>query len=134
SLFSFNFFGTKMYTTSKNVKASSQFTPEKVVEAFYAEYLAYQGNPLVDHKYRTGEYLSPDLITFLDDFTGRDGMAYDPVLCAQDKPTEITAYPAQVKGNKAIVELTTNFANHKLTVELVQTEGTWQIDEIICNP
>jgi hypothetical protein len=114
-----------------NQQETSQ--PDQVVQDFYAWYLSYQGNPLVDHAYRSSQYLSPDMVAFLDDFT-QDGMQYDPVLCAQDKPTEINASPAQVSVDRATVDVTTSFAGHKFTVDLVQIENEWLIDKIVCQP
>jgi hypothetical protein len=73
------------------------------------------------------------MVAFLDDFT-QDGMQYDPVLCAQDKPTEINASPAQVSVDRATVDVTTSFAGHKFTVDLIQIENEWLIDKIVCQP
>ena len=114
-----------------NLQVTTQ--PDQVVRDFYASYPSFDGNPLVDHVYRSSEYLSPDMMAFLDEFT-QDGMQYDPVLCAQDKPTEINASPAQVSIDRATVEVTTSFADHKFTVELVQIENEWLIDKIVCQP
>ncbi|MGD8405269.1 MAG: DUF3828 domain-containing protein [Anaerolineales bacterium] len=112
-----------------NDQATSQ--PDQVVQDFYTSYLSYDGNPLVDHVYRSSEFLSPDMIIFLDDFI-HNGMDYDPLLCAQDKPTEINTSLAQVSGDQASVEISTNFENHAFSIELVQTNGDWLIDKVIC--
>jgi hypothetical protein len=112
-----------------NEQLASQ--PEQVVQDFYASYLSYDGNPLVDHVYRSSEYLSPDMIAFLDEFT-QDGMNYDPILCAQDKPTEINTSPVEVSGGQASVGVITSFENHAFSVELVQTNDNWLIDKVNC--
>lgn len=54
-----------LYVTNEQVTSQ----PDQVVQGFYAEYLSYDGNPLVDKVYRSSEYLSPDMIAFLDEFT-----------------------------------------------------------------
>ena len=105
--------------------------PDQVVQDFYTWYLSYDGNPLVDHAYRSSNHLSTDMIAFLDEFT-QDGMNYDPVLCAQDRPTEINVSPAQVSGRDATVEVTTNFDNHAFSVELNQMENNWLINKVFC--
>lgn len=112
-------------------QVSSQ--PDQVVQDFYGWYLSYEGNPLVDGAYRASEHLSPDFISFLDDFTGQEGMAYDPVLCAQDVPSDISTSPAEVQEGEASVKVSTSFANHSFTVELVQTNGDWLINKVICD-
>lgn len=106
---------------------------DQVVQDFYGGYLSYQGNPLVDKIYRNNPQLSSDFITFLDDFTSAEGMAFDPVLCAQDVPSEIATSPAQVNGDVASVEVTTSFADHGFMVELVQENGDWLINNVICD-
>jgi hypothetical protein len=122
-----------IWPTIYATKAQVTTQPDQVVRDFYTSYLSYDGNPLVDHVYRSSEYLSPDMIAFLDVFT-QDGMQYDPVLCAQDKPTVINASPAQVSADRATVDVTTSFADHRFTVELVQIENEWLIDKIVCQP
>jgi len=114
---------------STNAQIASQ--PDQVVRDFYGWYQSYDGNPLVDHAYRSSNYLSADMIAFLDDFA-QDGMNYNPVLCAQDRPSEINVFPAQVSGGKATVEVTTNFDNHAFSVELTQMENNWLIDKVVC--
>jgi len=116
-----------IYATNEQVASQ----PDQVVQDFYAWYLTYDGNPLVEHAYRSSNRLSPDMIAFLDEFT-QDGMHYDPVLCAQDKPSEIVTGLAQVAGGQASVEVTTSFENHAFSVELVQTNGDWLIDKVTC--
>lgn len=116
-----------IYATNQRVTTQ----PDQVVQDFYAWYLSYDGNPLVEHTYRSSEYLSPDMIALLDELT-QEGMQYDPVLCAQDKPTDIDTGLAQVAGGQASVEVTTSFEYHAFSVELVQTNGDWLIDKVNC--
>ncbi|MBT3392092.1 MAG: DUF3828 domain-containing protein [Chloroflexi bacterium] len=107
--------------------------PDQVVQDFYTWYLAYDGNPLVDKAYQSSSFLSTDFITFLDDFTQAE-MRYDPILCAQDKPTEINTSQAQVSGAQASVEVSTSLAGHQFTVELVQIDNAWLMNRVICQP
>ena len=106
---------------------------QQVVQDFYHGYLAYEGNPLVDHAYRPNQYLSPAMIAFLDDFT-QDDIHYDPVLCAQDKPVEIKVAPPTISGGQASVMVNTSFEGHAFTVELVNVDGNWLIDNVTCRP
>lgn len=116
-----------IYATNKQITSQQ----DRIVRYFYGWYLAYEGNPLVEHAYRSSEYLSPNMIVFLDEVT-QDGIVYDPLLCAQNKPSEIKTSPAQVFEDKASVEVSTSFSNHKFSVELVQVNGNWMIDKVYC--
>lgn len=107
--------------------------PEQVVQDFYTWYLNYPGNPLVDRAYRSSKQLSSEFIQFLDDFT-QGGMQYDPVLCAQDVPNRISTALAQISGDKATVLVTTSFTNHSFSAELVQVNGDWLINKVLCKP
>lgn len=115
----------------RNIQVASQ--PDQVVRDFYDWYLSYDGNPIVEHAYRSNRRLSPEMIAFLDGFT-REGMSYDPLLCAQDKPTNIRAAPARVSGWQASAEVVTSFANHGFSVELIYQNGDWLIDKVNCRP
>ena len=114
-----------------NKQATGQ--AEQVVQSFYDWYLSYDGNPLVDHAYRSSRYLRPEMVAFLDDFTQGE-MGYDPVLCAQDKPASITPAVSRVAGGWASVDVTTSFEGHAFSVELIQTDGDWRIDKVNCAP
>lgn len=119
-----------LYGTAQETRTTA---PEQVVQQFYAWYVSYQGNPLVDKAYQGSEWLSPAFIAHLDDFTQSGEWRVDPVLCAQDVPNEVTAHPAQVSGDRASVEVTTSFTGHGLTVELVKAGGAWAIDKVACS-
>lgn len=106
---------------------------QQVVQDFYNWYLSYDGNPLVDHVYRGSRHLTPEMVAFLDDFT-QNGMAYDPVLCAQDKPGAINVLQPQISGNQASVTVKTDFESHEFSVELAQVDGNWLIDKVTCRP
>lgn len=118
-----------IFATNKQVDSQEQ----QVVREFYNWYISYDGNPLVEHAYRSSRYLSPEIIAFLDNFT-RDEMGYDPLLCAQDIPTEIKISPEKVSGARATVDVATNFEGHAFSVELVHIDGDWLIDKVNCAP
>jgi hypothetical protein len=118
-----------LYATNERTSTQTQ----QVVQDFYSWYLSYDGNPLVEHAYRSSRYLRPEMVAFLDDFT-QDGMSYDPLLCAQDKPAGINVTSTRVAGGWASVEVTTSFENHGFSVELIQTDGDWLIDKVNCAP
>lgn len=105
--------------------------PEEVVENFYQAYLDYEGNPLVDKFYQGNGNLSPEFIAFLDEFT-RDGMMYDPVLCAQDKPGSFTVQNVEKDEDQASVQVTTEFEGHEFIVELISDGDDWLIDQVQC--
>ncbi len=115
------------------IKGNEQEKARKVAQDFYNWYLSYEGHPLVDSAYRSSPYLSPEMVAFLDDFT-RNGMAYDPVLCAQDKPGKIEIAQPQISANRASTTVSTDFEGHEFTVDLVKVDGNWLIDKVTCQP
>ncbi|MBN2502471.1 MAG: DUF3828 domain-containing protein [Anaerolineales bacterium] len=123
--------GMQAYQGNAQTSSELPASPEEIVQAFYDWYIAYEGNPLVDHAYRSSEYLSPDMIAYLDEFT-QAGMHYDPVLCAQDVPAEITTTSTEMVGEEANVEIATSFEGHGFTVSLSQVGDVWLIDKITC--
>ncbi|MGI6207952.1 MAG: hypothetical protein ACOYEW_07025 [Anaerolineae bacterium] len=124
----------------RNTSQAGMLGPAETVEAFYAWYLDYIGdpatgefrNPLADRAYRDSAYLAPEFIAevdaLLDSF---EGGGYDPFLMAQDVPTEIHVGEAMVAGDMATVPVTTSFPGHSLEVTLAKgTDGVWQITDI----
>ncbi|MBN2045359.1 MAG: DUF3828 domain-containing protein [Anaerolineales bacterium] len=105
--------------------------PDEVVENFYQAYLGYEGNPLVDKIYQGNGNLSPDFIQFLDKFT-QDGMMYDPILCAQDKPGSFTIKTVEKDGDQAFVVVNTDFEGHEFGVNLILDGNDWLIDQVEC--
>ncbi len=105
--------------------------PEQVVQEFYKWYLSYQGNPLSSRAFRSSPQLSQNMIDNLERAL-QGGLMFDPVLCAQDKPTTIQTSPAQISGGEALVQVKTSFADHSFVVKLVQVDGDWLIDQVEC--
>jgi hypothetical protein len=112
-------------------------SPVAAVEGFYGWYLGYMGdpmsnewrNPLADGAYRESEFLAPELVATVDSM---QPFMFDPFLCAQDVPTEITVGEAEVNGGVARVAVTSSFVGHGFTVELTEGAGGWQIVDVIC--
>jgi LysM repeat protein len=107
--------------------------PEQVVESFYSWYLEYAQtrNPLVNRAYRADVRLTPAFIERVDRMVAV-GLVVDPFLCAQDVPERITIGNVQVSGNQATVAVNTSFAGHSFVVNLVQVDGRWMIDGVMC--
>ncbi len=112
---------------------NEQAKARQAAQDFYNWYMSYEGNPLVDSAYQTSPYLSPEMVAFLDDFT-RNGVAYDPVLCAQDKPGKIEIAQPQISASRASTTVSTDFEGHGFTVDLVKVDGNWLIDKVTCQP
>jgi hypothetical protein len=114
--------------------------PERVVENFYDWYLDYPGNAIVDGAYRSSEYLAEVYVQKADDIIASfDKGGYDPFLCAQDVPGDLTVDQATVSGNTTTVTVheiwnpITQYENStSFTVTLVKTEGQWKITDIVC--
>lgn len=109
-------------------------SPDQVTQDFYAWYIGYaqKANPLVDKAYRNSEALTRDFVARLDEFTAGP-MMFDPLLCAQDVPTSVSATATQVTGATATVHVETSFAGHAFDVRLTQVGGAWKIAEVVCS-
>ena len=119
-------------------------TAEGVAAAFYTWYLDYMGdrasdtfrNPLVDQAYHDAPYLTASFIGHVDDLLAemraQDMGGYDPFLCAQDIPTEVTPDVAFVRDGAASVVMRSSFPNHMLTVDLRPEGRSWVIGNITC--
>lgn len=119
-----------LYGTNKSVETPD---PNQVVQDFYTWYISYEGNPLADKAYQSSQALSPEFIARLDEFSQSGGWVYDPILCAQDVPTQVTTFLAQVSGGQALVGAATNFVDHKFVVELIKTDNRWVIHNVLCD-
>lgn len=109
--------------------------PKAVVEDFYAWYFEYaetQGNPLAGRAYCACEHLSARFVDRVDRI--RDsGAPYDPFICAQDLPEEITVEEAVITDDTADVAVRTSFSGHSFVVKLELIEGSWKIVDIVCS-
>lgn len=112
--------------------------PDSSVEEFYAGYLAYIGrergqfnNPLVDHAYRDMAGLHPEFIQSIDGLV-EEGLAADPILCAQDIPQFVEASEVIQDGSKAVVTLEDSFEGHTIEASIELLNGEWLITDINC--
>ena len=114
--------------------------PETVVQSFYDWYLDAAGfdpesqerrNPLVEGTYRERPELSAEFVARLDASVA-EGLAADPLLCAQDVPEAVETGETAITDDGATVAVTTSFAGHGFTVALRQAAEGWQIDDVTC--
>lgn len=123
--------------------ATSEATPappKEVVESFYRWHLDYSGNTMADGAYRSSEYLTEAFIQRVDDLLASfDKGGYDPFLCAQDIPAELTVDEPTVSGQEATVVVheiwnpgTKYELVHDVTVTLRFVDSEWKIDDIAC--
>ncbi len=124
--------------------AAGSASPAEVTAAFYAWYLDYIGetgsedmrNPLVDGAYRASPYLTRSFIGHIDELLAEmraeDRGGYDPFLCAQDVPTEMTPDVTFMRNDMASVVVRSSFPNHLLTVDLRPEGDGWLIGNITC--
>lgn len=116
----------------------NELSPEATVEALYTQYLGYF-NQDVDEPtfpdegwYRNYDLLTADFVAAVDAFDA----PYDPFLCAQNIPTAFAVDEAVIAddGAEASVVVRTNFANyHAFEVALVQQDGAWLVNDVLCD-
>jgi hypothetical protein len=125
--------------------AADLSTPAAVVSAFYGWYLDYIGdpasgefrNPLVDKAYLEAPYLSASFAAHIDEQLEADraefgGITHDPILCAQDVPTQVTPGVTFERNGMASVVVSSSFANHMMAVDLRPEGESWLISNITC--
>jgi hypothetical protein len=103
--------------------------PVPVVQAFYDWYLTDQDfNHLL---------VRPELTPAFVDKLRQDPLVVNPIVCAQDVPTHVTAVAATTAGSSATVTTSVSFNNAAEmpgpTVALVLTDGSWHIDDVDCS-
>jgi hypothetical protein len=80
-------------------------------------------------------YLEPALVerlrTDLAAMQGGFGGA-DPVLCAQDVPSEVRVTVVTADADQATLALTSDLIGHGLMIEMAQRDGLWRIANIGC--
>ena len=108
-----------------------QLPAEQVVQEFYDWYITYPGHPIVSGAYAEHTHVGEELVKTVEK-DREDGLMADPILCAQDVPSSITAGPAVIEGSTARVHVTTSWEGHSLNVELQPVGGEWKISKVIC--
>lgn len=119
----------------------SEMSPEAVVEGFYAAWIeqvraAMMGgaeSPLRSGAYADSGYLTPAFSSEVASIVASfEGGGYDPFLCAQDIPTELITEGVIYTTSGARVPVRSSFIDHAFVVALVEGEGGWQIDNVVC--
>ncbi len=110
-----------------------RMSPEEVVEAFYWWYTGYPGDPASDGIYRSSPYVSAAFVQRADALiaSGENG-GYDPLLCAQDVPGQISVEETIASSEEASVLVRTSFEDHTFAVQLRPIEGRWVIGDVVC--
>jgi hypothetical protein len=111
-----------------------------VVRAFYQAWISAEGTPINQRIYDNTDYLTPDFIQRIDDrIVAQGGIAADPLLCAQNRPSQIEVGEATMTGDTAQVTVQTIWARgpdtnatREIQVELVYNEGQWRINNVRC--
>ncbi len=108
-------------------------SPEATVTQFYAWYNTIEGSPLGSRAYRNSEFLSEGFIHDIDDLVDTfadQGGAFDPFICAQDGPSEITVIEVEGTADRARVTVQ---AWTPIYVDLALVDWQWQIVDIHCS-
>lgn len=113
--------------------------PAEVVDAFYADYLNYIGqpgsdsfrNPLQDGYYQSSPYLTKSFVEHIDEILA-GGFPADPFLCAQDIPVSLESDGVLSSGESASVVVRSSFDGHLFTVQLQKADEGWKISSVSC--
>ncbi len=113
---------------------NAPLTPGATVNAFYAAWLTYSGNPLTDHIYSVSPYITASLRQSLD-AQAQSPSGLDPVLCAQTKPSALTtSLVSGTDGGLDSIDVTEIFGASTTVVRVGGAlEGdVWKINTIEC--
>jgi hypothetical protein len=134
--------GNKNYQENAEVSVEPISEPEDVARAFYLWYLDYYGepgsdnfhNPVSEKAYHDSPYLTPSFIGHVDEIVAgfQNRAAYDPFLCAQNIPLEVTPMGTFWHSGQASIVMSTNFPDHFITLDLQKVGEAWQISNITC--
>jgi hypothetical protein len=123
-----------LFTSIAAIAAGQSSDPAKAAEQFYAGYLT-----LVNASKDTTSWVAKShLVTanFKKSYAKKmsaEDVDADPAIQAQDTPTSpFKATKTTIDGKKATVILTAKYANatHKLSVNMLLTNGVWQLDAV----
>lgn len=120
-------------------KTTEKLSPSQTADSFYQSWVEYEGNPISSKIYLDSSYLSESLKTELTSIIESfDGFgAYDPVLCAQEKPESISSQTLEEGDNSAELKMTLDFFGQErfINLKMIKESDVWQIDQINClNP
>lgn len=123
--------------------ATDQAVVTEAVNNFYTSYDSCMKNPPAGSEGKVGEYCQNNTGLTTAAFAGNletGGTAKagaDPVFCAQDIPETMSVNTdVQITGDKAIASVLEKFGITQINiqVDLVNENGVWKIDNIICPP
>ena len=122
-------FGAYFYLRSGRTANTSlsKISVQKSVEDFYLWYLNEKQSPIKSGTYKT----RPDLTSDLKDKISRQ--KDDPILCALQKPKNIT-FKTDVKGKEATVQVIKTYADGKLIHKVFVKDdgGRTKLSDINC--
>jgi len=135
--------GSALYVHAEPIIEEGGLSPEDTLESFYQWYIDYSRtpetstfrSPLNDKAYRESEYLSPAFIQYIDTFMTLppEQANYDPILCAQNVPGNVYVEAVYQHNEKTRVLVGDDFAGyHRFTVDLIDEEGRWLINNVVC--
>jgi hypothetical protein len=109
--------------------------PDDVVRAFYKDWISYNGNPMADKAYESSGYVTADFADVTTDLISSfDKEAFDPILCAEDKPNNFSTVITEMGSETASVKVILFFDERTsdVGVNLVKDDGDWRISQINC--
>ena len=118
---------TPTMATARPATSTEGLTPEQVTQAFYDAYLQAarsRNSPLSDGAYKALPGLDAEFAREIERGLTTFGQGgFDPFLCAQDIPGEVTLGQATTDGDEAVVPVSTSFRGHGFQVHLHRVNG-----------
>jgi hypothetical protein len=122
-------------TLSTSPQTQAQKEVSVFVRNFFDSYLQSDKSILSDGEYKNNSYITDNFKKEISEILSSSTGAYDPIVCAQDKPKRYSLGLINVKNNDTFVALNEEFdsgTNFSL-IHLVRNGDQWQIEDIDCN-
>jgi hypothetical protein len=112
-------------------------SPEDTTKSFYTWYLGSAQNPISTGSYKTSPYLTDHFKSNIDGFAQNYNPQYDPIFCTVNQTQSYNISKAissdnQTKVTVQITDKNVDAPKPLYNVILVQVNGVWKIDDIMC--
>lgn len=112
-------------------------SPEQITSKFFEDWIIYEGNPLTDKIYEGNELVTEEFVNEVNEIiTNFEGGAYDPILCAQDKPSSfVVNVHEKIDENLVLIMVSSSYSDSikEILVENRKIDEEWKINKIICS-
>ncbi|HSW96441.1 MAG TPA: hypothetical protein VLF89_01310 [Candidatus Saccharimonadales bacterium] len=124
-------------STTQNIQQNSSASPEDVTKTFYDWYMNYPQDVIATRAYKKIPYLTDTFKTHIDGFATHYNPKFDPIFCTPNKTKNYVINSAVSSANSdkltvLITDKNVDAPKPLYTVVLVQVNGSWEINDVMC--